>query len=82
MHVQAKVNAHIARLVFAYLIKDRLGQPMYGTNTHYMNMLLENMLAADTSEFKFSFPTNLGPGSYSVATALTKTETHLCGNYE
>ncbi len=38
--------------------------------------------AGDEAEFRFAFPLNLGPGSYSVTTALTSTETHLSDNYE
>jgi lipopolysaccharide transport system ATP-binding protein len=32
--------------------------------------------------YRFAFPMNLGPGSYSVATAIVSTETHLVNNYE
>jgi lipopolysaccharide transport system ATP-binding protein len=43
---------------------------------------LEGMNAGDEAEFRFSFPLNLGAGSYSVTTALTSSETHLGDNYE
>ncbi len=80
--VKVRVNAPIERLVLGYMIKDRLGQQMYGTNTHHMQLPLDGMAAGDEAEFRFSFPLNLGPGSYSVTTALTSTETHLSDNYE
>ena len=31
--------------------------------------------------YRFRFAMNLGPGSYSVATAIVSTETHLVNNY-
>jgi len=65
-----------------YMIKDRFGQSIYGTNTHHTDMPLENMQPGDTIEYRFTFPANLGPGSYSVTTALTNSETHLGANYE
>ncbi len=80
--VKVRVNAPIERLVLGYMIKDRLGQQIYGTNTHHMAMPLDGMVAGDEAEFRFAFPLNLGPGSYSVTTALTSTETHLSDNYE
>jgi lipopolysaccharide transport system ATP-binding protein len=80
--VKVRVNAPIERLVLGYMIKDRLGQQIYGTNTHHMALPLERMAAGDEAEFRFAFPLNLGPGSYSVTTALTSTETHLSDNYE
>ncbi|GGE90217.1 ABC transporter ATP-binding protein [Massilia psychrophila] len=80
--VEVKVNRPVARLVLGYMIKDRLGQQMYGTNTHHMDNPLVNLKAGDEAQFRFSFPLNLGAGSYSVTTALTSSETHLADNYE
>ncbi|TFW30249.1 ABC transporter ATP-binding protein [Massilia arenosa] len=80
--VRAQVLKPVARLVLGYMIKDRLGQPMYGTNTHHMDQVLSDVPAGEEIEFRFAFPLNLGPGSYSVTTALTSTETHLTDNYE
>lgn len=80
--VRAQVLRPVARLVLGYMLKDRLGQPMYGTNTYHMDQVLSDVPAGEELEFRFAFPLNLGPGSYSVTTALTSTETHLTDNYE
>jgi lipopolysaccharide transport system ATP-binding protein len=80
--VKVRVNAPVERLVLGYMIKDRLGQQIYGTNTHHMALPLDGLVAGDEAEFRFAFPLNLGAGSYSVTTALTSTETHLSDNYE
>jgi lipopolysaccharide transport system ATP-binding protein len=82
LRVQVRVNRAIPRLVLGYMIKDRLGQPIYGTNTHHMQQALEHLQAGEQIEFRFRFPLNLGAGSYSVTTALTSSETHLADNYE
>ena len=82
LRVQVKVRAPLERLVLGYMIKDRLGQQIYGTNTHHMEQPLEQLQAGDSIEYRFRFPLNLGPGSYSVTTALTSSETHLADNYE
>jgi lipopolysaccharide transport system ATP-binding protein len=80
--VKVKARAAIPRMVLGYMIKDRLGQPMYGTNTHLKEMPLEGVAAGEEVVFRFRFPLNLGPGTYSVATAIVSTETHLVNNYE
>ncbi|TFW30411.1 ABC transporter ATP-binding protein [Massilia horti] len=82
LQVRVLAKAAIPRLVLGYMIKDRLGQPMYGTNTHLKELPLENVAAGEEALFRFTFPMNLGPGTYSVATAIVSTETHLVNNYE
>jgi lipopolysaccharide transport system ATP-binding protein len=82
LRVRVQARADLPRLVLGYMIKDRLGQPIYGTNTHHMEQALEQVKAGEQLEFRFRFPLNLGPGSYSVTTALTSNETHLANNYE
>lgn len=82
LRVVANAHQDIERLVLGYGIKDRLGQVMYGTNTHLKDQALENVKAGERVEFKIAFDMNLGPGSYSVQTALCSTDTHLVNNYE
>jgi len=82
LEVKVAAKAHIPRMVLGYMIKDRLGQPMYGTNTHLKELPLADVEAGEEVTYRFRFPMNLGPGTYSVATAIVSTETHLVNNYE
>jgi lipopolysaccharide transport system ATP-binding protein len=82
LRVRVAVHADLPRLVLGYMIKDRLGQQMFGTNTHHLEQALVDVRAGETIEYRFRFPLNLGAGSYSITTALTSTETHLGDNYE
>jgi lipopolysaccharide transport system ATP-binding protein len=82
LQVLVKTNCHIERLVLGYGIKDRFGQVVYGTNTDLKQQVLENVPADSTIRFDIAFPANLGPGNYSVQTALVSTDTHLVNNYE
>lgn len=79
-----RVIAHedIPRLVLGYMIKDRLGQPVFGTNSHHTKQALNDVRAGQRIEYRISFPMNFGQGSYSVSTALVSTDTHLVNNYE
>jgi lipopolysaccharide transport system ATP-binding protein len=82
LEIKVQTRAPIPRMVLGYMIKDRLGQPMYGTNTHLKELPLEDVAAGEEVVYRFAFPMNLGPGTYSVATAIVSTETHLVNNYE
>ncbi len=80
--ITVAVHKPIPRLVLGYMIKDRLGQPIYGTNTHIKKWPIENVTTGDKVNYRFNFDLNLGPGTYSIATALVSTDTHLENNYE
>jgi lipopolysaccharide transport system ATP-binding protein len=82
LEVTVRAKAAIPRMVLGYMIKDRLGQPMYGTNTHLKELPLDDIGAGETVVYRFGFDVNLGPGTYSVATAIVSTATHLVNNYE
>lgn len=82
LRVTATCNAKVENLVVGYMIKDRLGQPIFGTNTYQYNLQLTNLCANQTIELNIDFQANLGPGSYSVAIALHAEDTHVTQNYE
>jgi len=80
--VNVKVNAELPELVVGYVIKDRLGQDVFGTNTHHLECVRTHLSEGDTLSYKFSFRASLGVGSYSVAVALHATDSHIADNYE
>ncbi|MDH0499089.1 ABC transporter ATP-binding protein [Stutzerimonas stutzeri] len=82
LQIQVRTHAPIGRLVLGYGIKDRLGQVIYGTNTDLKKQVLNDVPADSSIRFDIAFPANLGPGTYSVQTALVSTDTHLANNYE
>lgn len=82
LQILVEAKKPIERLVLGYAIKDRLGQVIYGTNTDLKAQPLLNVKTNSRHLFDIRFPANLGPGTYSVQTALTSTETHMTNNYE
>ncbi len=72
----------IPRLVLGYMLRDRLGRPIFGTNTDLLEHVLDNVAAGSTILYRFTFVANLGEGSYSISTALHSSLTHLDHNYE
>jgi lipopolysaccharide transport system ATP-binding protein len=82
LQVDVDVKEDIQRLVFGYSVKDRLGQVIFGTNTDFSEQALFDVKANTRLQFQASFVVNLGPGSYSIQTALVSTDTHLVNNYD
>lgn len=82
LRIKVAVSVALPELVVGYMIKDRLGQSVYGTNTHHLGCKLESLEADTQIEYRFNFAMNLGIGSYSVAVALHTADTHLAQNYE
>lgn len=82
LRIEVTAHADIERLILGYGIKDRLGQVIYGTNTHLKSLPLLNVTAGDHYRFEIAFPANLGLGTYSIQTALVSDDTHLTNNYE
>ena len=82
LHLRVRGHAAIDRLVLGFLLRDRLGQSIYGTNTHHLQQVVHHVAPGESIDFAFWFPARLGEGSYSVTTALTSTQDHHERNYE
>jgi lipopolysaccharide transport system ATP-binding protein len=82
LKVVVEAKTAIPELVLGYMIKDRLGQPVFGTNTYHLKRKLINVPSGAVTTFIFSFSANLGPGTYSIAVALHTADTHISRNYE
>ncbi|WP_027896502.1 ABC transporter ATP-binding protein [Zestomonas thermotolerans] len=82
LRVVVDVKTDIPRLVLGFMIKDRMGQPIYGINTHRTQQALENLRAGERITYGFRFPVRLGKGNYSIALSLSRFDSHLDKNYE
>ena len=82
LRVDILLNADLPELVFGYLMKDRLGHSIFGTNTFHQKILLEDLKKGEQLHLEFKFEADLGDGSYSISTALHTGDTHVAQNYE
>lgn len=80
--VSVRIKEMIEDLIFGYSIKDRLGQVVYGTNTSHSQQTVHDLAPGSLVSYTVRFCANLGPGTYSLQTALTSSDTHLQNNYE
>lgn len=82
LKIRLDVNRPVPEAVLGFVIKDRLGQFMYGINSYRLNKTMENLSAGDQLWCCFQFVINLGKGNYSISTGISQKESHLAENYE
>jgi len=82
LEVEVEIRQDIERLVLGFMIKDRLGQAMYGINTHRQNQALDDLRAGERITYRFAFVMGLGKGNYSIALSLSRLDSHLDRNFE
>jgi lipopolysaccharide transport system ATP-binding protein len=79
---QVEIVHNVHALVLGYMLRDRTGHIIWGTNTWHTKQRLEHLAAGTQVIFDLPFTCTLGPGSYSFSPALVSTDTHLVNNYE
>lgn len=79
---QINVLESLDRLVVGFLVRDRAGHAVWGTNTWHTQQVLRNVHASAQVEVIFRIPCNLGPGSYSITYNLVSSFTKMEENYE
>jgi len=82
LEVVVEVHQDIDELVLGYMIKDRLGQALFGTNTHHLGEPIQDLKAGKSITYLFEFEANIGVGSYSIAVAVHSGHSHVIKNYE
>jgi len=79
---QVRINNEIECPNVGILLRDRLGNDVFGTNSHHLNAETQQISAGHTFLAEFLMPLNLGVGNYSLSVALHPGWTHLENNYD
>jgi lipopolysaccharide transport system ATP-binding protein len=79
---QIGINTYLENLNAGILIRDRLGNDVFGINSSHLKEDTRHFKAGDNLAVEFTLPLNLGSGSYSLSTAVHSGATHLEGNYD
>ncbi len=83
IRVTGKAHRDIQELTVGILIRDRLGNDVFGTNTFHHDASGKNISAGDNFALEFRFPgLHLGSGSFSITVALHRGNDHTAGNYD
>jgi lipopolysaccharide transport system ATP-binding protein len=75
-------HADIERPTVGLLIRDRLGNDVFGTNTYHLDVFEPRVAAGERLTVSFDTQLNLGPGSYSVTVAVHSDRTHYEQNFD
>jgi len=62
------------------MIRDRFGQDIFGTNSHYLNTPIA-MKAGERRTLRYRFPMRLAPGKYTITLALHDGADHTANCY-
>lgn len=82
LRVEGIAKTDIEDMSCGMLIKNRLGEPIFGVNSHDEQRGNLAVKKNECRKFKFNFPLNIGEGNYSITIALHSGEAHNDNNYE
>lgn len=63
-------------VVVGIIIRDRLGQDVFGTNSYFLNQIM-SVKAGERWVYEYEMKINVGPGVYTVSPAVHKDMAHV-----
>ena len=82
LRLTCRVYRDIPTLTVGIMFRDKVGNPVFGTNTHLLGQTVSNLLTSETITIEFEQQLDLGPGSYSISFGLTDTGDGIGHNYD
>ena len=80
IRLQGRAAEAVDDLTVGISIRDRLGNEVFGTNTHLLGIEPHRVEAGQAFRADFRVPLNLGVGSYTLTAALHAGRVHLKGS--
>ncbi|MEJ7668548.1 MAG: ABC transporter ATP-binding protein [Casimicrobiaceae bacterium] len=83
IRITAIIKSSLDELTAGFLIRDRIGNDIFGTSTHHLKVAAPSLDVGATIRFDFEIKAmKLGVGNYSIAVALHRDATHVSDNYD
>ena len=83
IRIELAVHAPLDALTVGFLIRDRVGNDAFGTNTFHLEAPVAPLVAGERYECEFLIEAvALGHGHYSIAVALHESDSHLVRNHD
>lgn len=83
IRIAGRVATPIEELTVGILIRDRLGNDVFGTNTFHHEISKQKLDAGEDFVVEYHFPNLLlGRGSFSLTVALHSRDVHVKANYD
>ena len=80
--VRARCIEAVTEPTIGILIRDRLGNDVYGTNTCHQQLSVGVCQAGQIVEARFHVVLNLGPGEYSLTVAVHTLDVHIHQSFD
>lgn len=80
--VDVTFHAELTDPTVGFMIRDRLGYDIFGTNTYEMKQFIGVVKSGERRRFLFSCPLNLGPGDFTLSVSVHKGSNHIEECYE
>jgi len=80
--IRLRAVSDVSELVVGFMIRDRLGLDVYGTNSFYLDRVVHDVRQQSILTYRYRFPVNLGIGSYAITVAAHCDYSHVAGNYQ
>lgn len=80
--VKAKIRQRIDELTCGILIRNRLGESVFGTNSLCLKKEPGELFVGRELIYEFSLPMNFGEGNYALTVALHRNREHVNACYE
>ncbi|AEH87084.1 ABC transporter ATP-binding protein [Mesorhizobium opportunistum] len=82
--IRARIAAKedIPELVIGFMLKDRAGHTVWGTNTWHTGQVLSGIKAGDKVECNLRLACALGQGSYGLSISLHTGDVHIDNNFD
>lgn len=74
---RVKLNKAMDNPTIGFLIRDRMGNDVFGTNSYHLGIEHLSGDSGDILEAIFSLPLHLGQGNYSLSVAIHPGDSHL-----
>ena len=82
LRLTCRVYKDTPTLAVGIMFRDKVGNPVFGTNTQLLGQTVSNLLAGETITFEFEQALDLGPGSYSISYGLIDTSDGVGHTYD
>ena len=80
LQVTIAAEVDLPDISLGLMIRDRFGQDIYGTNSHYLNYPIA-MTKGERKQLTYRFPMRLAPGKYTITLALHDGADHTINCY-
>ncbi|MEA2627395.1 MAG: lipopolysaccharide transport system ATP-binding protein [Candidatus Binatota bacterium] len=84
--VEIRIRVHffgaLSRPTIGILVRDRLGNDVYGTNTFHQGIDTGSYAAGESGTFSFRLRLDVGPGDYTLTSAVHSLDSHVYDSYD